>query len=129
MGERVAKVRLLLDKGAKPTHFALCEALRYKKLECALVVLAAGADMSLPDDFQLLPCHYLSELEDASDLGELDKERVLLLVSKLKKAGAWRPNAQAELAEYNRLLAKPDSGSAAFAYMRGLYAASKSKNE
>ncbi len=128
-GERVAKVRLLLDKGAEPTHFALCKALRRKKLECALVVLAAGAVMSSPDDFQLLPCHYLSELEDASDLGELDKERVLLLVSKLKKAGAWRPNARVELAEYNRLLAKRDRGSAAFAYMKGLYAASKSKNE
>lgn len=109
--ERIAKVRLLLDRGANPNakvrgSSVLTQALQGKHLECALVLLAAGADPKLDEDnpvATLLPCHHVAVLQDASDLSPVDQERVLLLTEKLKRQKAWRPNAKAEITEVRRL--------------------------
>lgn len=105
---RVAKVRLLLERGANPNVKTkvmpvLTVAIWRKRLECALVLLAAGANPSLYDGQHMLPCHYLAEHLASDQLSPADKDRVLLLMEKTKRGKAWRPNAFAEVVEYRRL--------------------------
>ena len=108
----IARVRLLLERGADPNDVwfgpqcrsAFTEVLRKDRFELALVLLAGGANPKLYDFMNFLPCHYLSEdLEDIAKATPADRERILLLVEKVKRLGAWHPEAAAERSKYQQL--------------------------
>ena len=121
--DAITKVRLLLAKGADPNSMfrgkpALSNTIDSGLIDISLLLLQAGADPTVYGRENLLPAHYAAERMSREEPDAMKTLRLKILISELKKRGAWLGNPEAEIQKYREL--QETSPEDAIAYTRDL---------